>query len=87
MEKRGCQKTVLFLALLLVLVPVVRGGDEIPKAAWKRPIGLPLANPGTKKTTLPASTLTTDSGRARPSEALAPALFHAPIAAISPAGT
>ncbi len=54
MEKRGCQKTVLFLALLLVLVPVVRGGDEIPKAAWKRPIGLPLENPGTKKTTLPS---------------------------------
>ncbi len=52
-EKRGCLKTVLFLALFL-LAPAVWGGDGIPKAAWKRPIGLPLANPGTKKPTLDA---------------------------------
>ena len=26
--------------------------DDIPKAAWKRPIGEPLQNPGTKKPTL-----------------------------------
>jgi non-lysosomal glucosylceramidase len=52
-EKRGCQKTALFLALLL-LAPGVWGGDGIPKAAWKRPIGLPLANAGTKKPTLDA---------------------------------
>ena len=30
-------------------------GDAIPKAAWKRPIGLPLENPGGKKPTLDAS--------------------------------
>jgi non-lysosomal glucosylceramidase len=29
-------------------------GDQIPKAAWKRPLGLPLENAGTKKPTLPA---------------------------------
>ena len=28
--------------------------DDIPKAAWKRPIGKPLENPGTKKPTLDA---------------------------------
>jgi non-lysosomal glucosylceramidase len=28
------------------------GSDTIPKAAWKRPIGQPLANAGTKKATL-----------------------------------
>ena len=29
-------------------------GDEIPKAAWKRPIGAPLAHAGTKKPALDA---------------------------------
>src|ERR1700754_1467308 len=27
------------------------GGDAIPKAAWTRPIGLPLANPGVRRNT------------------------------------
>jgi len=30
------------------------GGDTIPRAAWKRPLGAPLANAGTKKVRLPA---------------------------------
>src|SRR5260370_18147929 len=30
----------------------IYANDEIPKAAWKRPIGKPLQNPGTKKPTL-----------------------------------
>jgi non-lysosomal glucosylceramidase len=42
------------LSLLLCLAaPAAQSGDEIPKAAWKRPIGLPLANAGSKKATLP----------------------------------
>ena len=41
------------LSLLLCLAaPAARAGDGIPKAAWKRPIGLPLANAGTKKPSL-----------------------------------
>ena len=40
---------ITMLLLLLFLAPSVRGGDEIPKAAWKRPIGLPLTNPGVSK--------------------------------------
>jgi non-lysosomal glucosylceramidase len=35
--------------VLLLLGPSAWGGNEIPKAAWKRPIGLPLANPGVSK--------------------------------------
>jgi non-lysosomal glucosylceramidase len=41
------------LAALSVVCPVlIFAGDEIPNAAWKRPIGVPLANPGTKKPAL-----------------------------------
>src|SRR5216684_2324710 len=36
----------------LALSPLARANDDIPKAAWKRPIGAPLANAGTKKPTL-----------------------------------
>ncbi len=36
----------------LALSPLARAHDDIPKAAWKRPIGAPLANAGTKKPTL-----------------------------------
>jgi non-lysosomal glucosylceramidase len=47
------------LAWLVVLygflnVALARSDDTIPKVAWKRPIGAPLANPGTKKPTLDA---------------------------------
>jgi len=37
------------LFLLLLCSTWALAGDQIPKAAWKRPIGLPLQNPGTKK--------------------------------------
>jgi non-lysosomal glucosylceramidase len=40
------------LLLTLPLVPVSRSGNDIPKAAWKRPIGAPLDHPGTKKPAL-----------------------------------
>src|ERR1700730_9333201 len=37
-----------------LLTSSVHANDDIPKAAWKRPIGEPLQNPGTKKPTLDA---------------------------------
>ncbi len=40
--------------LLFLLIPSVNRADDIPKAAWKRPIGQPLAEAGTKKPALPA---------------------------------
>jgi len=40
------------LVAALIFLPTVRANDEIPKAAWKRPIGKALENPGKKKTTL-----------------------------------
>ena len=44
------------LACLVILhgflIAAIARGDDIPKVAWKRPIGAPLANAGTKKTTL-----------------------------------
>src|SRR5260370_2098174 len=50
----GCVKKASFLkaivfSSLLLLAPAARGGNEIPKAAWKRPLGLPLENPGVKR--------------------------------------
>jgi len=33
----------------LTLAPVACVGDEIPKTAWRRPLGQPLANPGVRK--------------------------------------
>jgi non-lysosomal glucosylceramidase len=44
----ACSLSVLFL----LLAPAALPGDDIPKAAWKRPIGAPLQNPGTKKPAL-----------------------------------
>ncbi len=39
--------------LLLACASWAWAGDAIPKAAWKRPIGEPLANPGGRKPELP----------------------------------
>src|ERR1700733_6150934 len=36
----------LVCAFFLILASAAWGGDTIPKAAWKRPLGLPLSNPG-----------------------------------------
>ena len=46
---QGC----LLSALVFLLAPAARPGDDIPKAAWKRSLGAPLENPGTKKPALP----------------------------------
>jgi non-lysosomal glucosylceramidase len=50
------RRALLFgLVSLLVMGPsATRAGDDIPKAAWKRPIGAPLEHPGTKKPALDA---------------------------------
>src|SRR5882672_4756511 len=40
------------LVAACLFVPTARANDEIPKAAWKRPIGKPLENAGTKKPAL-----------------------------------
>jgi non-lysosomal glucosylceramidase len=40
------------LLLAISSAPLLHAGDDIPKAAWKRPIGSPLPNSGTKKPTL-----------------------------------
>lgn len=47
--KKTSWSQITMLLVLLLLSPSARGGDEIPKAAWKRPIGLPLTNPGVRK--------------------------------------
>ena len=45
----------LFLACLLSASCFAWSGESIPDAAWKRPIGAPLTDPGTKKPTLESS--------------------------------
>ena len=35
-----------FLATILLITSTAWAGDTIPKAAWRRPLGLPLSNPG-----------------------------------------
>ena len=40
-------RSVLSLLFALLFSSLGWAGDQIPKAAWKRPLGLPLANAGT----------------------------------------
>ena len=42
----------VLLSIIFLATSSAFAGDTIPKAAWKRAIGLPLANAGTKKPTL-----------------------------------
>src|SRR5580658_982552 len=52
------RRQIPLLSFLLAVVslacaaPPAFCGDDIPKAAWQRPIGLPVTDPGTKKPTL-----------------------------------
>jgi len=48
------RRSAIFSTLLFLLAPCAIRAQDIPKAAWSRPIGLPLANAGTKKPALPA---------------------------------
>lgn len=50
---RSCSNRLLYL-LIITIASISWAGDQIPKAAWKRPLGLPLENAGTKKPTLDA---------------------------------
>src|SRR5437667_7156620 len=53
MNRRVALCAVLFLLSCLVLAPRSGWGEDlIPKAAWHRAIGAPLADAGTKKPTL-----------------------------------
>jgi non-lysosomal glucosylceramidase len=54
MAQRGGNSLLLVLAILISLIPA-HAGDATPKAAWKRGIGEPLANRGTKKKTVEPS--------------------------------
>jgi non-lysosomal glucosylceramidase len=40
------------ILLALACAPAAKPGDDVPKAAWKRPIGAPLEHAGTKKPAL-----------------------------------
>jgi len=42
---------VVFL-LFLLFSPVIKADHDVPQAAWKRPLGAPLENPGKKKSGL-----------------------------------
>jgi non-lysosomal glucosylceramidase len=49
---RHAVRTSLVLLAFLLVTSCLWAGDAIPKAAWKRPIGLPLENPGGRKPNL-----------------------------------
>ena len=52
MKSRMQNATALFFSCAFLMVGFLWAGDTIPKAAWKRPLGQPLANAGTKKPSL-----------------------------------
>ena len=57
MKQQVARRRIVLMILLgscLSVSSQVWGADEIPRAAWKRPLGLPLANAGTKKPALDA---------------------------------
>jgi len=45
-------RATIFVVFCCLSVSAVFAGDTIPQAAWKRPIGVPLPNAGTKKPAL-----------------------------------
>lgn len=49
MSKWHVPSKFLLLAFILITVNFSFAGDEIPVAAWRRPIGAPLQNPGGRK--------------------------------------
>ena len=52
-REASLKKHLLFAAALVLsfssLLPSLAFGQQIPKAAWRRPIGLPLENPGVRR--------------------------------------
>ena len=57
--KRPLLKSAVLLLITVCTLPSLWAGDTIPAIAWKRGIGEPLANPGTRK---PALTTLIDDG-------------------------
>ena len=49
MSKWHVPSKFLLLVFILITVNCSFAGDEIPAAAWRRPIGAPLQNPGGRK--------------------------------------
>ncbi len=49
MNPRKAMIRFLILPSILCAAPILRANDDIPKAAWKRPLGAALENPGKKK--------------------------------------
>src|SRR5258708_35118514 len=52
---RFCLRRHGVISFLLFCAVTAWAGDGIPKVAWKRPLGEPLANAGTRKPALAAS--------------------------------
>src|ERR1700686_2526922 len=52
-EGRCLRLLPVIFAVLILYSPII-AAQEIPKAAWTRPLGEPLANPGIKKAALDA---------------------------------
>src|ERR1051325_2902549 len=53
-------RLLLALSFLLAISPYSAARDLIPKAAWKRPLGQPLENPGGRKPALASSGMIDD---------------------------
>src|SRR5947209_18896471 len=43
------QRLIWLVASVFALITLSFAGDVVPEAAWRRPLGLPLENPGGKK--------------------------------------
>lgn len=54
MKSRKRNVAILILTLLFLAISFARANDDISKAAWKRPLGQALENPGKKKPELEA---------------------------------
>ena len=47
--KRCLRLLLAVISISLALTPAPCPADEIPKTAWRRPLGEPLSNPGVRK--------------------------------------
>lgn len=48
MKRAACLPVLVFI-LLLLSTGIACAGNDIPSAAWRRPIGLPLEHPGVNR--------------------------------------
>ena len=54
MNPRKAITRFLILLSIVCAAPILRANDDVPKAAWKRPLGAAVENPGKKKANLEA---------------------------------